>query len=160
MLRIKLVKIGKKDRPTWRVVVVEKTKTGRGRVTEYIGNYNPHLKPREFKIDQERYDHWVGVGAQPTDSVLRLKGKHIDKSKDYQKIVKTKVYKKKTKKGEEAKPKPDQAKTEQPVIDKAEQGQEAESEQTAVEEPKVEEAKEETQEEEPKPASKSKEDKE
>ena len=101
MLRIKLVKIGKKNRPTWRVVVVEKTKTGKGRVTDYIGSYNPHSKPKDFKIDIEKYDNWIKNGAQPTDSVLRLKGNFIDKTKDYQKEVKAKVYK--SKKPEEVK---------------------------------------------------------
>src|SRR3989339_1055038 len=103
MLRIKLVKTGKRNRPTWRVIVVEKTKTGKGRVTEYIGNYNPHLNPKEFKLDTERFSYWVKVGAQPTDAVLRLKGRFIDKDKKYKEIVKAKVYKKKSK-GEEASP--------------------------------------------------------
>jgi len=116
MLRIKLVKIGKRDRPTWKIVVVEKTKTGKGRVSDYIGSYNPHKKPKEFKLDVEKYEKWVKNGAQPTDAVIRLKGKLMDKNKEYQKEVKAKVYKKKKteeskkeapkkeKKGEEIKP--------------------------------------------------------
>lgn len=102
MLRIKLVKTGKKKRPTWRIVVVEKTKTGKGRVSGYIGSYNPHLKPKGARLDSEAYANWVKNGAQPTDAVLRIKGKYIDDNKDYQKKVKPKVYKKK--KPEEAKP--------------------------------------------------------
>ena len=88
MLRIKLVKTGKKDLPTWRVVVVEKTKTGKGLVTDYIGNYNPHKKPKEFRLDIEKYTKWVKNGAQPTDTVKRLKGNFIDKNKDYHEEVK------------------------------------------------------------------------
>ncbi|MDD5731717.1 MAG: 30S ribosomal protein S16 [Patescibacteria group bacterium] len=95
MLRIKLVKTGKKNAPTWRVVVVEKTKTGKGDVSDYIGNYNPHTKPKQFKLDLEKYEKWVKSGAQPTDSVKRLKGNFIDKNKEYQKEVMAKVYKKK-----------------------------------------------------------------
>jgi len=95
MLRIKLVKIGKKNTPTWKVVVVEKTRTGKGRVSDYIGSYNPHTKPKQFKLDIEKYDQWVKNGAQPTDSVIRLKGNFIDKTKEYQKEVRAKVYKKK-----------------------------------------------------------------
>lgn len=95
MLRIKLVKIGKKNRPTWKVVVVEKTKTGKGRVSDYIGSYNPHSKPKVFKLDVGKYDQWVKNGAQPTDTVRRLKGNFIDKNKEYQKEVRAKVYKKK-----------------------------------------------------------------
>lgn len=102
MLRIKLVRKGKKDRPTWRVVVVEKTKTGRGSVSDYIGSYDPNVKPKNFVLDIERYDHWVKCGAQPTDSILRLKGTFIDKTKEYQKVTGVKVYK--SKKAEEEKP--------------------------------------------------------
>jgi len=103
MLRIKLVKIGKKDRPTWRVVVVEKSKTGKGSVTDYIGSYNPHVKPKDFRVDIEKYDKWVKNGAQPTDTVKRLKGRFIDKTNDYQKEVGVKIYKSK-KPEEEKKP--------------------------------------------------------
>lgn len=95
MLRIKLVKTGKKNSPTWRVVVVEKTKTGKGRVSDYIGNYNPHTKPKRFLLDIEKYEKWIKNGAQPTDTIVRLKGNFLDKNKEYQKVVKAKVYKKK-----------------------------------------------------------------
>jgi small subunit ribosomal protein S16 len=95
MVRIKLVKIGKKNTPTWRVVVVEKAKTGKGRVCDYIGNYNPHTKPKQFKLDMEKYDKWIKNGAQPTDPIIRLKGNFIDKNKEYLKEVKGKIYKKK-----------------------------------------------------------------
>lgn len=99
MLRIKLVRQGKKDRPTWRVIVVEKTKTGKGNFTDAIGNYNPFGGQKSFVLDVEKFEKYVKDGAQPTDAVLRLKGRFIDKNKDYQKLVKAKVYKKK-KKGE------------------------------------------------------------
>lgn len=95
MLRIKLVKTGKTNRPMWRFVVVEKSKTGKGLVTDFIGNYNPHNKPKVCNIDMEKYAKWIASGAQPTDTVLRLKGKFVDKNKEYQKEVKPKVYKSK-----------------------------------------------------------------
>ena len=90
-----MVKTGKKNAPTWRVVVVEKTRTGKGNVSDYIGNYNPHTKPKRFLLDLEKYEKWIKNGAQPTDSVKRLKGNFIDKNKEYQKEVRAKVYKKK-----------------------------------------------------------------
>jgi len=113
MLRIKLVRAGKKDHPTWRVVVVEKTRTGKGAATDYIGSYNPNVKPKAFKLDIEKYADWLKKGAQPTDSIKRLKGRYIDKSKDYQKEVGTKLYK--SKKPEEEK------KAEAPKVEKAEE---------------------------------------
>ena len=151
MLRIKLTKTGKKDRPTWRVVVVERTKTGKGSVSDYIGNYNPHLKPKEFKLDLEKFEKWIKFGAQPTDAVLRLKGKFIDKTKDYQKEVKSKIYKKKKeeKPQEEAKPEaPKSEETESKVEEQVEvetktEETEAVEENKNQEEPKSEESKEE-----------------
>ncbi|MFA7308716.1 MAG: 30S ribosomal protein S16 [Patescibacteria group bacterium] len=92
MLRIKLVRFGKKDQPTWRVVVVESARTGRGRVTDFIGNYNPMISRKEFNLDIDKYNDWIKKGAQPTDTVLRLKGRFVDKNKDYQKEVPLKVY--------------------------------------------------------------------
>ena len=148
MLRIKLVKTGKRNRPTWRVIVVEKTKTGKGRVTEYIGNYNPHLNAKEFKLDTERFSYWVKVGAQPTDAVLRLKGRFIDKDKKYKEIVKAKVYKKKSK-GEEASPvakekiaTPKEEKVEAPVSEEKIEKAEKVEEKAPEKKEKKEEAKE------------------
>ena len=150
MLRVKLVRTGKKDYATWRVVVVEKTKTGRGRVAEYIGNYNPNLKPKEFNLNVERYEYWVGVGAQPTDMVLRLKGKFIDKNKDYQKVVPTKIYKKKVKKEEETtegtKKTEDAEKKTTETTDKSEITEQKEEKSGAVEEEKTEDKKERSEE--------------
>lgn len=142
MLRIKLVKIGKKDRPTWRVVVVEKARTGRGAVNDYIGSYNPHLKPKEFKLDLEKYTDWVKKGAQPTDTVKRLKGRFIDKTKEYQKEVGVKLYK--SKKPEEEKaapaaPKADNSASEAPTQDTgAEEKKAEEAVESTPEEPKEE----------------------
>lgn len=92
MLRIRLSRYGKKDRPTWRVVVVESTRTGKGRVADYIGSYNPMVTPKQFQLDGAKYDQWVKNGAQPTDAVVRLKGRMIDKSPEYKTAVKTKIY--------------------------------------------------------------------
>lgn len=133
MLRIKLVKIGKKDLPTWRVVVVEKTKTGKGVVTDYIGNYNPHKKPKEFRLDLEAYAKWVGNGAQPTDTVKRLKGNFIDKNKAYQEEVKAKVYKRK---------KPQEQETKKTINQENKEEAQGEKVEAVVEEAPIEEAKE------------------
>ena len=112
MLRIKLVRIGKKDRPTWRIVVVERTKTGKGAVSDYIGNYNPHVNPKQFNLDVEKFNDWVRKGAQATDTVKRLKGRFVDDNKDYQKEVKTKIYQNKN---------PEAAKEAAPIAPKVEE---------------------------------------
>ena len=69
MLMIRLARIGKKKKPFYRVVVIEKTRPRNGRVVEAVGTYDPLKKPAEVKLDAERIKHWLGVGAQPSDTV-------------------------------------------------------------------------------------------
>ena len=69
MLTIRLSRIGKKKKPYYRVVVIEKTRPRDGRVRELVGTYDPLKKPAEIKLDAERIKYWLGVGAQPSDTV-------------------------------------------------------------------------------------------
>ena len=69
MLMIRLSRIGKKKRPFYRVVVIERTRPRDGRVRELVGTYDPLKKPAEIKLDAERIKYWLGVGAQPSDTV-------------------------------------------------------------------------------------------
>ena len=69
MLTIRLARIGKKKKPFYRVVVIERTRPRNGRVVEAVGTYDPLKKPAEIKLDTERVKHWLGVGAQPSDTV-------------------------------------------------------------------------------------------
>lgn len=70
MLTIKLSRFGKKKQPTFRLLVLEKTKDPWGDYLEMLGHYNPRTKAAEFKID--RIKHWLSKGAQLTDSVWNL----------------------------------------------------------------------------------------
>ena len=69
MLTIRLARIGKKKKPYYRVVVIERTRAHDGRVREAVGTYDPLKKPAEIKLDSERIKYWLGVGAQPSDTV-------------------------------------------------------------------------------------------
>lgn len=69
MLTIRLSRIGKKKKPFYRVVVIERTRPRDGRVVEAVGTYDPLKKPAEIKLNAERLKHWLGVGAQPSDTV-------------------------------------------------------------------------------------------
>lgn len=69
MLTIRLSRIGKKKRAFYRVVVIERTRPRDGRVVEAVGTYDPLKKPAEIKLDADRVKHWLGVGAQPSDTV-------------------------------------------------------------------------------------------
>lgn len=72
MLTIRLSRIGKKKKPFYRVVVIERTRPRDGRVREAVGTYDPLKKPAEIKLDAERVKHWLAVGAQPSDTVRSL----------------------------------------------------------------------------------------
>jgi small subunit ribosomal protein S16 len=69
VLSIRLARIGKKKRPAYRVVVLEKTRPRNGRFVEIVGTYDPLKNPAEIKLDAERIQYWLGCGAQPSDTV-------------------------------------------------------------------------------------------
>ena len=69
MLSIRLSRIGKKKKPFYRVVVIERTRPRDGRFVEIVGTYDPLKKPAELKLDAGRIKHWLGRGAQPSDTV-------------------------------------------------------------------------------------------
>lgn len=69
MLTIRLSRIGKKKKPFYRVVVIERTRPRDGRIVDAVGTYDPLKKPAEIKLDSERVKHWLGRGAQPSDTV-------------------------------------------------------------------------------------------
>lgn len=69
VLTIRLSRIGKKKKPFYRVVVIERTRPRDGRIKEAVGTYDPLKKPAEIKLDAERIKHWISLGAQPSDTV-------------------------------------------------------------------------------------------
>ena len=69
MLTIRLARVGKKKKPFYRVVVIERTRPRDGRTRELVGTYDPLKKPAEIKLDAERIKYWLGQGAQPSDTV-------------------------------------------------------------------------------------------
>lgn len=71
-VRIRLKRMGKIHAPFYRVVVVDSRKKRDGRVIEEVGIYDPTRNPSVIKIDSERAQYWLGVGAQPSDQVRNL----------------------------------------------------------------------------------------
>jgi len=69
VLSIRLARIGKKKKPFYRVVVIEKSRPRNGRTLEVVGTYDPLQKPALVKLDAERVKYWLGCGAQPSDTV-------------------------------------------------------------------------------------------
>jgi small subunit ribosomal protein S16 len=135
MLKIRLTRIGKKNKPMYRLTVAEQTKDPYGRALEILGSFNPYTK--ELICEKERIEHWLKMGAQmsPTINNLLVNNKIIEGKK-----VKSFYPKKKDKPAEEAKKtedkKPDETKTEDKPTEKK-----AEVEEIKTEEKKDEPAK-------------------
>ena len=72
MVKIRLKRMGMKKEPFYRVVVSDSRTPRDGRFIEEIGYYNPVEDPAVIKFDEERAKYWLGVGAQPTDTVRGL----------------------------------------------------------------------------------------
>ncbi len=64
--------MGSKKNPIWRVVVADQRSPRDGRVIETVGRYNPQTQPSEIVLDEERIQHWIARGAQPTGAVKSL----------------------------------------------------------------------------------------
>jgi small subunit ribosomal protein S16 len=73
-LKIRLQRQGRTHRPLYRLVVAEACARRDGRFVENLGNYNPSPRGKEerLSIRLERVEHWIGVGAKPTDTVRAL----------------------------------------------------------------------------------------
>ena len=72
---IRLSRGGSKKRPYYKIVVADSRSPRAGRFIERIGSYNPLLakdNPERVKLDTDRAQHWLSVGAQPTDRVARF----------------------------------------------------------------------------------------
>ena len=72
MLAIRLMRMGAKKSPSYRVVVKEKLSKRDGAYVENVGFYNPTRNPAEVRLDLERVNYWIERGAQPTDTVRDL----------------------------------------------------------------------------------------
>ena len=64
--------MGSKKNPIWRIVVADQRSPRDGRFIEMIGHYNPQTEPSEIVIDDDRLQHWLAHGAQPTNTVKKL----------------------------------------------------------------------------------------
>ncbi len=72
MLAIRLMRMGAKKKPAYRVVVKEKLSKRDGAYIENVGTYNPTREPAEVNLNLERVRYWMERGAQPTPTVERL----------------------------------------------------------------------------------------
>ncbi len=72
MVKIRLVRMGARKKPFYRVVVADSRARRDGPFIEILGTYDPMKEPSEFKVDPEKARSWLSKGAQPTDTVRKL----------------------------------------------------------------------------------------
>ena len=72
MLTIRLQRIGKKNRPSYRLVVSEHKRDLYGRHNEILGNYDPVANPKTVNLKADRIKYWISVGAQTSATVHNL----------------------------------------------------------------------------------------
>ncbi len=71
-LTIRLKRYGATNRPTYRVVVAEKSAKRDGKVVEEIGHYNPRTEPSEMEVNAEAARRWMEKGALPSATVRNI----------------------------------------------------------------------------------------
>lgn len=71
-VKLRLMRMGKKKQPTYRVVAADARAPRNGRIIENIGTYDPRPDPSAISIDTDRAVHWLQHGAQPTERVRKL----------------------------------------------------------------------------------------
>ena len=128
MVVIRLSRAGAKKRPFYHICVSDRRNKRDGKFIERIGFYNPIAKDTEEKIrfDHERYDHWLSVGAKPSDTVLML-------------LKRSKMSEEEINKIEEKKSAQQQRKKQEAILKKQEEAAK-EAEEAPVEEAPAEEA--------------------
>ena len=71
-VKIRLMRVGKKKQPTYRIVVADERKPRDGRFIEILGQYAPREEPSIVNLNNERALHWLNNGAQPTETAAKL----------------------------------------------------------------------------------------
>ncbi len=71
-VKLRLMRMGKKKQPTYRVVAADSRSPRNGRFIEILGTYDPRHEPSVVKIDTAKANDWISKGAQPTETVARL----------------------------------------------------------------------------------------
>lgn len=72
MVRIRLMRLGAKKKPFYRVVIADARARRNGPFIEIVGTYNPKTDPPEVNLKMDRIKYWLEKGAQPSDTVKKL----------------------------------------------------------------------------------------
>ena len=71
-VRIRLTRVGATKRPAYRVIAIDKRRSRDGRALEILGFYDPLTEPATVQIDRAKIQEWIGKGAQPSETVVKL----------------------------------------------------------------------------------------
>ncbi|MPY94626.1 MAG: 30S ribosomal protein S16 [Acidimicrobiia bacterium] len=71
-VKLRLMRMGKKKQPTYRIVAADSRSPRDGRFIEIVGNYDPRREPSAITIDNDKALRWLRQGAQPTETVEKL----------------------------------------------------------------------------------------
>ena len=71
-VKLRLMRMGKKKQPTYRIVAADSRSPRDGRFIEVVGTYQPRLNPSIVQIDNAKAVRWLSDGAQPTETVQKL----------------------------------------------------------------------------------------
>ncbi len=82
-VKIRLKRLGKIRSPHYRIVIMDSRQKRDGRAIEEVGIYHPKNDPSVIRVNSERVQHWLGVGAQPTDAVVAI----LKRSGDWQQFT-------------------------------------------------------------------------
>jgi small subunit ribosomal protein S16 len=75
LLKIRLSRVGKKKRPSYRIVVADSRSPRDGALVDIIGHYDPLTDPATIVINEEKALHWLERGAQPSEAAAKLLAK-------------------------------------------------------------------------------------
>lgn len=71
-VKLRLMRMGKKKQPTYRIVAADARAPRDGRFIEIVGSYDPRREPSEIRVDNDKAVKWLREGAQPTERVQKL----------------------------------------------------------------------------------------
>jgi len=71
-VKIRLRRVGRKKSPMYRIIVADSKSPRDGKFIEIVGQYQPRTGDKAINLDADRINHWLNVGAQPTDTVRSL----------------------------------------------------------------------------------------
>ena len=114
-VKLRLRRIGKRNRPAYRVCAIESRRPRGGAYIESIGFYDPFIEDdqKKVRINRERAEYWLSVGAQPTNRVARFLSEHgLTEKPVIHEQTKQHLPRKKTLERQEAKAEEEKAKAE------------------------------------------------